>query len=253
MYNQSGLIGNINTDIFKMRDFMIKDMMMKNNIESNRSRSKYNKNSLLKEHKIINIKKPSSPNRPVQKPIKTFLPVPMKTPQNNKSINFNNYGYLPSSPSVRHRPTSKNSMNHSYLDTTDVKPTIDGTVIKGSYNKNQGYKNHYLDAKNRNVVNKGKIQEKQNEQFGNKLKRISSPLSKDSLNNSYSRLKEYRNIAKKVGEKEDVNQRKINFVKNFLPPLLTSPGHNYSNCVNNTKSREMLALGRINNFRKFGS
>lgn len=249
MYNQSGLIGGINSDIFKMREFMIKDMIMKNNIDSNRYRSKFNKNSLLKDHKFFQIKKPTSPKNPLAKPIKTFLPV--KTPTNS-SISNSKY-YLPSSPNVIQRPTSLNSnTSSSHISMSNVKPTVESG--EQAFKNHQDYKNHYLDAKRRNSFNNGVKIDKQNIKFGNKLKRISSPLNKDRLNDSYSKIKEYRSIAKKVEKKEENNLRKINYVRNYLPPLLTKSPNNYGTSgINISKSTQIMQLREINNFRKFGS
>lgn len=248
MYNQSGLIGNINHDIFKMRDFMIKDMLMKKNIESNRYRTKNNKNSLLKEHKIIQIKKPISPKQPLQRPIKTFLPIksPVKNPLN---INTLSNRYLVSSPSQVIRPLS-NTSSSQYSYTNNVKPTVESGEI--SYRRQQGYKNHLLDAKRRIINNHGVKIDLQNQKFGAKLKRISSPLNKDRLNNSYSKIKEYRNIAKKVDRTEDNNIRKMNHVRSHLPPLLTKTP-NFNGSMNISKSYQILGLSKINSYRKFGA
>merc|ERR1711957_527534 len=140
------------------------------------------------------------------------------------------------------------SLNKSTIDTTAIKPTLD-TGVK-SYPKHQSYKSHILDTKRRNSLNKGIKVELQNEKFGNKLKRISSPLSRDSLNSSYSKLKEYRSIVKKVENKDEV-MKKVKYVKNYLPPLLDK-SKSYGSLINISKSGQMLALGKINNFRKFG-
>ena len=227
MYNQSGLIGNINKDIFKMREYMIKNMIMKNNIDSNRFRTKFNKNSLLKDHKIYQLKKPTSPKQPLSRPIKTFLPI--KTAAKSPTSNYN-YSNVPSSPSVIVRPTSLNASNsYTNISLNNVKAAVDSG--EKTYKTHQGYKNQYIDAKRRNSFNKGIKIEQQNEKFGNKLKRISSPLSRERLNDSYSKLKEYRSIAKKVDNKEENNQKKINYVKSYLPPLM-SKTPNFNSNVN---------------------
>lgn len=242
MYNSSGLIGNNNRDIFKMREMMINNMIMKNNIDTNRYRQKNDRYSLLKDHKIFHLKKPSSPKQPLSKPIKTFLPI--NTPVSKSIVS---YGNMPTSPSVLVRPSSINA-SRSVLS-TNVKPVLDTEEKEKSYKSHQGYKNHYLDMKRRNSLNKGVKIEMQNEKFGNKLKRVSSPLNKDRLNSSYSKLQEYGNIAKKVETDFECNKRKIKNIRNYLPPLFAkNPAQ-----VNISKTDHMLAMGKINNFRKFGS
>jgi hypothetical protein len=258
MYNESGIFNNLNKDIFQIREYMIRNILLKNNIELNRNRSKNNKNSLLKEHKVIQIKKPNSPNHILQRPIKTFLPIKTspKSPTNNYNYNYNNnYIQTQTNPSVIMRPTSNNaSFGNSQLS-TNVKATVDSG--EKSYKSHQGYKSQFIDAKKRNSFNKGLKIDQQNEKFGNKLKRISSPLSRDTLNNSYSRLKEYRSIAKKVEpyKKEDLNsQKRIDYIRKYLPPsLLKTPNFNSNYNINISKSNHMLGIGKINNFRKFDS
>jgi hypothetical protein len=254
MYNQSGLIGNINKDIFKIREYMIKNMMIKHSIDSIKYRAKNNKNSLLKDYKEFQIKKPLPLKQqvPLSKPIKTFLPI-NKSTKGNSPINNINYNYknINSSPSILIRPKSLNS---SYSkSSTNIKAAVDSGNEK-SFRIHRDYKSKFNDAKRRNSVNKDIKIIKQNEEFGKKLKRINSPLNKERLNESYSKLKEYRNI---LNKNENINENKIkriNHVKNYLPHLIcNTPNVNnfVSNNNNNLKSNKMLALGKIKNFKKF--
>jgi len=255
MYNQSGLIGNINKDIFKMREYMIKNMMIKHSIDSIKYRTKDNKNSLLKDIKGFQIKKPSSPKQQMtlSKPIKTFLPINNKT-RGKSPVNNYSYKNINSSPSILIRPKSLNS-SHS-KSSSNIKAAVDSGGEK-SFRIHKDYKNNFNDAKRRNSINKGIKIIKQNEEFGKKLKRINSPLNKERLNDSYSKIKEYRNILKKnENNKEEYRIKRINHVKHYLPHLICStPNVNSFNIINshnnNSKSNKMLALGKINNFKKF--
>jgi hypothetical protein len=278
MYNesQSGQYSNLNKDIFQVREYMIRNILLKNNIELIKHRSKNNKNSLLKEQKIIYINKQSSPKHTIQRPIKTFLPIktsPKYTTNNTNNTNNNNnnynynYNYIQTQtiPSVLMRPTSINAsfgngngnINGNSFISTNIKATVDSG--EKSYKSHKCYKNQFIDAKKRNSFNNGLKIDKQNEKFGNKLKRINSPLSRDTLNNSYSRLKEYRSIAKKIDpyKKEDINnQKRIDYIRKYLPPLLLkTPNFNLNSNynLNISKSNHMLGIGKINNFRKFDS
>jgi len=207
MYNQSGLTSNLYGDIFRMREFFIKDMVMKNNIEKIKSRPINAKTSLLKPANIYSLKKPSSPKPKIKSPIKTFIPI----------LNIQKTSQLNTSPTVsksrsKFDTISVSKYSYQYKSTTNIS--------EKNYEKHKNYVNHLLQAKRRDSLNKSIVIDKENQKFGKKLSRVNSPLSRNRLNESYTKIKEYGNIAKKIKPDLNLNIKKINHVKSHLPPLL---------------------------------
>jgi hypothetical protein len=193
-----------------MREFFIKDLALRNNIDKIKHRPVNDKTSLLKPINIYPIKKPSSP-RPISKiPIKTFIPIL-------------NVGNLPvkTSPALM---KSKNKFNNFSVSKFNYQHGITANETEKKYRTHRNFVNDFLEAKRRDSMSKSILIEKQNEKFGLKLNRISSPLSKNRLNESYSKSKNYGNIAKKIKPDVQKNIKKINYVKSHLPPLLIK-GH----------------------------
>jgi len=213
MYNQSGLTSNLYGDIFKMREFFIKDMVLKNNIDKIKHRPVNDRTSLLKPPNIYTIKKPSSPKPISKSPIKTFIPI----------LNVQKHSPVKTSPPLmksrsKFSNISVSKFNYQYKITTNETERI--------YQTHKNYVKDFLQAKRRDSFNKSILIEKQNEKFGKKLNRVSSPLSKNRLNESYSKLKEYGSIAKKIKPDMNRNIKKINYVKSHLPPLMIKgPGN----------------------------
>jgi len=206
MNNQSGLTSDLYGNIFRMREFLIKDLLLKNNIQHIKQRTVNAKTSLLKPPNIYSIKKPSSPKPFSKSPIKTFIPVfnmqrtsPIKTsPPDIKKTNYKNIS------------VSRFNYQHKVKSIESEK----------LYQTHKSHVNQFLQFKRRDSFNKSMYIEKENEKFGKKLIRVNSPLSKNRLDESYSKLKEYGNIAKKIKPDKELNIRKINHVKSHLPPLL---------------------------------
>lgn len=210
MYNQSGLTSDLYGNIFRMREFFIKDIVLKNNIKEIKHRQSNSKVSLLKPPNIYTIKKPTKSNSPTvtsRGPIKTFLPT---------SLQLKNSPIKTSPPLLKSRTKLSNisvsKFNYQYKVTSGHTEKL--------YQTHKNYVNHFLQAKRRDSLNKSIYIEKENEKFGKKLNRISSPLSKSRLDESFRKNKEYGFIAKKIKPDKDLNVKKINYVKSHLPPLM---------------------------------
>lgn len=215
MYNQSGLTSDLYGNIFRMREFFIKDMVLKNNIKEIKQRKFNSKTSLLKPPNIYTIKKGSSGSSlfvTVRSPIKTFLPI--TNPLKNSPIKT-------SPPLLKYRSKLSNisvsKFNYQYKVTSGHTEQL--------YKTHKNYVNHFLQSQRRDSLNKSTYIEKENEKFGKKLNRVSSPLNKSRLDASFRKNKEYGFIAKKIKPGKDFNIKKISYVKSHLPPLyIKGPG-----------------------------
>lgn len=218
MYNQSGLTSDLYGNIFRMREFFIKDMVLKNNIKEIKQRQSNAKTSLLKPTNIYTVKKStSSPRIGISKiPIKTFLPFPSIQTQKNSSPIKTSPPLLKSRTKFSNVSVSK--FNYQFKVTSGQTDKL--------YQTHKNYVNHFLQAKRRDSLNKSIHIEKENEKFGKKLNRVSSPLSKSRLDESFRKNKEYAYIAKKIKPEKDLNVKKINYVKSRLPPLFLKKPNN---------------------------
>ena len=209
MHNQSGLSSTLFSDIFRMREYLLKETLLKNSINNIKNRSVKSKNSLLQIPKILAIKKTKPPINYSINSSRNFFPV-----INITDTNMN------TSPSYI-KTNLANHSKHSY----QYKVTKDSEKIYQSHKKNV---NNFLQAKKRDSFNKSIRIDKENERFGKKLTRINSPLSKNRLNESYSKLKEYGNIAKKIKTEGDFTSKKIINIKYHLPPLFSKVTKKFS-------------------------
>lgn len=208
MYNHSGLTSDLYGNIFRMREFFIKDMVLKNNIREIKHRPSNAKTSLLKPPNIFAIKKPSSPKATNKSPIKTFIPI-YNSQQKNLPIK--------TSPSLQN---SRSKFANISVSKFNYQYKITSGSTERLYQTHKSYVNHFLEAKRRDCLNKSIHIEKENEKFGKKLNRVNSPLSKSRFDESFRKNKEYGYIAKKIKPDKDLNIKKINQVRSRLPPLL---------------------------------
>lgn len=199
MYNSSSLSNNIYGDIFKMREILIKDMLLKNNLEKIKNRPINSRGSLLilpNNNKII--KRSKSPNQNIITPTKG-------------NIHTSNRGRL--SPIK----TSNGDIISKSLG-LGLKNKI---PFEDKYENHKNYVSHFLQAKKRDQVNKSVLLDLENIKFGRKLISINSNINYDKLNECYSRSQKYRDIAKKLkNNNKEINLQKINNLKFRLPPLL---------------------------------
>jgi len=209
MNNQSGLTSELYGNIFRMREFLIKDVVLKNNIKEIKQRPYNSKTSLLKPPNIFAIKKPASPRVQSKSPIKTFLPL---SQQKNLPIK--------TSPALF---KSRSQMSNISVSKFNYQYKVTSGETEKLYQTHKNYVNHFLQSKKRDSFNKSFHIEKENEKFGKKLIRISSPLSKNRLDESFRKNKEYAFIAKKIKPDKEMNIKKINNVKSRLPPLFLKP------------------------------
>lgn len=209
MYKQSNTTNHLYRDLFQIREFLIKDLVLKNNIERIKTRAAYSKESLIQPSNNHTLKKPFFPRASTKSPTKNFI----ATNDIKKNIPIKTSPIFKSCKDVK--SNIKNIYNHNN-NTIYYKHSYDSEI---KYQNHKSYMNNYLDAKRRNSINKSLIIEEENIKFGRKLKRINSPLSKNILNQSYHRIKAYGAIAKRIKSPKEYYEKKINYVKSHLPPI----------------------------------
>jgi hypothetical protein len=228
MYEDNFLNSENNKNISKIRNLIINNLIIKNNLNTIKNRSKNSRYSLLKENKNIPIKKTNSLNF-INISIKKTISVPKFTNKTKSPIKSND----------NLKNTNKITFNNNLLSHKIINKNNSNILLNAEkFQKvQQSYKSHLEQAKKRNTINQFYLIEQENKKFGEKLRNIHSPLNKNKFNVSYSKNKEYVKIAKKIDKKEDVSKKRFDYILKNLPPLLskkTSINFNNSSVNNNS-------------------
>jgi len=241
MLNETFLVGDKNKSIFEIRNHITDNIKMKNSLSSIKNRPNNSKNSVVKESTFVPLKKINSPMTVTSK---------MKSPMS--VLNSTNIYHNP--PMSIERSKNINLPINSYLNSSSINVLINRTQIENEnfFKDHQYFKSSFLQAKKRSIFNQGVLIEKENRKFGEKLDKINSPLNLDKLNESYSKVKEYRNIVKKVEKKYDIDPMRLNYITKNLPPLITrdketSINFNNFNNYNNLNNNSISSISRSSN------
>lgn len=255
MYNQSFLIGNNNKNLFKIRDHMIDNLLMKKSISNAKNRPLNSKNSLVKEHKFVQIKKPPSPKAFSKSTNKNFMP-----PRNLNNLNNFKKISLPLSPNSTtgkiNNSNPNNNMNQykTHNNYYNKSINLNNSDNEKFFKIHQNYKSHLLQAKKRVSISRGVTIQEENKKFGKKLDRVNSPLNKERLDQSYTKVMGYRNIAKKTDKREDISPKRFNYIKQNLPPLIPRKSKdsfiNSNSIISNSNKSNILAKSFNFNYRK---
>ena len=196
MSSNSALLGKNQSDIFYLREKMIKDIILKNSLDKIKNR-----------------------------------------PLNNKAYNISN-----TRPNIKPKNKTNKKNTESIIlpkitdDNLNVTPTTSYKFLFSFENPNKNeYAKNYLDIKKKNYITKFIEIDKQNQKFSQRLNSINSPLNKNTLSNSYEKIKEYKNIAKKVRTNKEIEEIKNNKVKYHLPPIIFDRNYmnrNFENLLN---------------------
>jgi hypothetical protein len=242
MLDETFLVGDKNKSIFEIRNHIIENIKMKNSLSTIKNRPNNSKNSLFKESTFIPLKKIYSPMTITSK---------IKSPMSG--LNLTNINHNPSMSIDRSK--NINLPISSYLNNSSINSFINKTQIENEnfFKGHQYFKSSFLQFKKRTKFNQSVLIKKENRKFGEKLDKINSPLNLDKLNESYFKLKEYRNLVKKVEKKYDIDPTRLNYITKNLPPLIitrdkeSSISLNNFNSFNNLNNNSMSVISKNSN------
>jgi hypothetical protein len=241
MYNHNFPLNDNNKNISKIRNHIISNLMMNNILTTIKNRPKNSRHSLLKDNKIIQIKKPNTPN---------FLNISMKKTKSVPIFTNKIQSPLKSNDKIKNIskiefPLSNKMISKKLVNNINSNISLNSEKFQKIH---QSYKSHLDQAKKRNTINQFYLIEQENKKFGEKLRNVYSPLNKEKFNISYSKNKEYKKIAKKTDKKEDITKKRVDYIKNNLPPLFRrKTPSNCNNSINVNNNSYISEISKISN------